>query len=360
MLQNNSYGIYLNFSNFSNISNNDISSNSNSGIFANNSNNNSFISNRVFNNSQYGFYFTASTANNLSLNNATNNTYAQYQFASGSNATFTGENRALQTPAAALDINITGGSNVTTLVGSLYNNLTTENITIFFDSAVNVSIKLLSNNSAAVAKARCSDPTAFEECNLVSFNGFNTVLNITNTSGTAALNLGIYFNPLEFNDSNERVTIKIGKYSNGWLEVGRTAFDGGGSVRYNGITTFSIFGAVAFKAKLASPQNSEQIKKLEMSASIQQICPGNTLKVELSSDTGPVADAPARLILYNPYEGLKQQKPTDVEGRVEFDLAAEKDGRYQIVSSKAGYAKPEDIFFDFFHCKENITKQSIW
>ncbi len=358
LYNNSASGLTLNGGTFSNVTSNNLYNNTLYGLYFTSSNNNTISSNRVYNNSQYGFYFTGSSSNNLTNNNATNNLFAQYQFIISSTATFTGPNYAFQTPAGALDLNITGGSNVTTLVGSTYNNFSNENLTIFFHNAINVSIKFLANSSAGAAKSSCS--TDFESCNLINFNGFNTVLNITSAAGSGRINLGIYFNASEFNDSMERTTVKIGKYSSGWLEVGRTVFDGSGSIRYDSITSFSLFGAVAFKAKLVPDKSSPGTPSLsiDFSHAAKLTCPGNLLELSTSPSVSGVL---VSLILYEPYQGLKQQKSTNEGGKVTFDLTNEKEGKYQIESSKTGYQKPADVFFDFVKCateQYNATQPS--
>ena len=346
-------------SNNNNLDSNIAYNNSDSGFIFQVAHNNNLTSNLAYNNSISGFAFSDSTGNNLSQNNATNNLGSQYQFEENSNATFTGTNRAFNTLLLlALDLNITGGSNVTTLVGSTYNNFSSENLTIFFHNAINVSVKFKSNDSAGAAKSLCSTETP-ESCNLISFNGYNTVLNISNTSGLATINLGIYFNASEFNDSNERTTVNIGKYSNGWLEVGRSVFDGSGSIRYDSITSFSLFGAVAFKGKFIPDRSSPGTPSLsiDFSTASKITCPGNLLELVVISNGKSISDVLVSLILYEPYAGFKQEKLTNAEGRATFDLTNEKQGKYQVESSKSGYAKPNDVFFDFVKCTAGVEPQ---
>ena len=341
---NSEVGIALDNSSNSNISNNIVYNNRLHGfLLQNGANNNVLISNFAYNNSQYGFVLNAVTGINLSQNNATNNLLAQYQFLQAANATFTGSNRVFQTPSAALDLNISGGSNVTTLVGSTYNNFTSENLTIFFHNAINVSIKFMTNNSAGAVNSLCSssDP---ESCNLVNFNGFNTILNISNTSGSATIDLGIYFNVSEFNDTIERTTVKIGKYNNGWLEVGRTVYDGTiGSVRLDGITSFSLFGAVAFKTKPNPVSTDASSSSSSTTVSYSQT--ENSVEIVADSEGNPVSNVVVRVILDTPYGGVVEEKTTDENGKVAFDLSQK--GSYKIDFTRPGHPKPDSITFDF-------------
>jgi len=340
----NSHGFILSSSSNNNLYTNTVYNNALHGfLLQSGSNNNVLISNFAYNNSQYGFVLNAVTGINLSQNNATNNLLAQYQFLQAANATFTGSNRVFQTPSAALDLNISGGSNVTTLVGSTYNNFTSENLTIFFHNAINVSIKFMTNNSAGAVNSLCSssDP---ESCNLVNFNGFNTILNISNTSGSATIDLGIYFNVSEFNDTIERTTVKIGKYNNGWLEVGRTVYDGTiGSVRLDGITSFSLFGAVAFKTKPNPVSTDASSSSSSTTVSYSQT--ENSVEIVADSEGNPVSNVVVRVILDTPYGGVVEEKTTDENGKVAFDLS--KKGSYKIDFTRPGHPKPDSITFDF-------------
>lgn len=65
----------------------------------------------------------------------------------------------------------------------------------------------------------------------------------------------------------------------------------------------------------------------------------------------PVSDVLVRLILYEPYEGLKQERTTDSQGKVVFDLSNEREGTYQLDISKSGYRKPDSVFFNFRQCR---------
>ena len=57
------------------------------------------------------------------------------------------------------------------------------------------------------------------------------------------------------------------------------------------------------------------------------------------------------MILYEPYQGFKRSKLTDKDGKAAFNMTNERDGKYQLDTSKNGYVKPDNVFFDFVHCK---------
>lgn len=293
-IENNTIGIYLNSSNLTNITDNILTRNTNTGVFLNYSYNNNvtnntarnnslfnyviFLSNdnnlsyNIANNSQigfnftrsnnnfinfnnlsyntnYGFYFTNSTGNNLSLNNATNpSSLAQYFFTRG-NATFTGINYALANLSTTTDLNITSDSNVSTKNSDgTFNNFTTDYGTIFFHAATNVSLKLMNRTDSGAAATGC---TGFSgTCTLVTVG--DNVVNITNTSASAVIDLGLYHDSTAASSS-----IYVARYSGGWSQVGQTVVSTT-TVRYDSITSFSTFAAVSF---LATSQTSNVVQE---------------------------------------------------------------------------------------------------
>ena len=218
------------------------------GLQANLSNYTNLTSNTVRDN-KYGFYLIA-TSVYLSGGQANNNTLAQYQFDTWSNVTFTGVNRALSTPSQALDLNITDRSNVTTLVDSTYNNFTTDFGSIFFDKAINVSMKVTNYTNAGLTTTGCTGFTG--TCTLISLS--NYIVNITNMSGTASMNLGIFYD-ITSNPANS--IFAMAKYNgSGWQEVGQTTIDtSNGSIRVDSLTSFSHFGIARFTQPSTPPSS---------------------------------------------------------------------------------------------------------
>ncbi len=101
-----------------------------------------------------------------------------------------------------------------------------------------------------------------------------------------------------------------------------------------------------------STNSTNQANATSESSSIGILCPENLLQIVIKSkDSKPVSDVEIRLILYEPYQGLKQQKVTDQDGKAVFNMSKELDGKYQLQFEKTGYLKPDDVFFDFVHCK---------
>ncbi len=269
LVQNNTYGIYLDYANYTNITNNNITRNTNTGLLLSFSNNVNISNNTFFNNtrigvnisrsvdtilnnnfanySQYGFNVIHSNRLNFSENNATNNSNSQYYFDFDSNATFLGVNRALNHTVNVSDIAIYGGSNITTRSGSTYNNFTTSFGTFFFDAATNVSMEAVSFANSGTTETGC---TGFDgTCTLITLRDF--VVNVTNNDNVATTDLGIYYDDSSGSSSSD---IYIGRYSgSGWNRTGQTSVDTTlKSVRYNGITSFSIFGAASFVATPAA------------------------------------------------------------------------------------------------------------
>lgn len=353
-IENNTYGIYVNQSNLINITGNNASNNQ-YGFYFDASHNNILSNNTAFNNSQTGFYFTAATGNNLTLNNATNNTLSQYSFLSSSNATFTGVNYAYGL-LSSLDLNITGGSNVTTLIGSSYNNFTTDYGSIFFHNAINVSIKLMNLSDSGVAKTVCS--TYGGTCTLITNN--NNVVNITNNSASATINIGMFYNVTEASVlgaiSGQISIAKNSSVTNAWLEVGQTTIDTTrSSVIYGPVTSFSTFGVVAFVPLPSAPISSSDTPTFPMYLLYSMICPGSQIEI-----TAPDSDILLRLLLIEDSNGLYQGEQantySDVAGKAVFDLNAP--GTYQVVGTRHGYA-PGSVIFDFNQCTQTSTNQTV-
>ncbi len=268
LIQNNTFGIYLDYANYTNITNNNVSRNTNTGLLLSFSNNVNVSNNTFFNNtrigvnisnsddtilinnlanySQYGFNVIFANRANFTGNNATNNSNFQYYFDWNSNITFTGVNRALDHAVNISDIGIYGGSNITTRVGSTYNNFTTSLGTIFFDAATNVSMEVITLANSGTTETGC---TGFSgTCTLITPD--DRVVNITNNDNSATINLGMYYDSSSVSSSN----LYIARYSgSGWNQTGQTSVDTTlRSVRYDGITSFSIFGLVNFVATAAT------------------------------------------------------------------------------------------------------------
>ncbi len=257
-------GFALNKSFANNVSFNYAYNNTVSGfLFYNNSDNNSVVSNHAFNNSQYGFFINKSSGINLSLNNATNNGHAQYHLTDAANTTFLEGNRALQTPAGALDINVSTSANITSLVGSTYHNFSNENSSIFFHNAINISIRILSNTSAGVPSVACT----YSGCRTIT--GGNSVINITNDSGSAPLTMGVYYN-LSATSALQRTILMANHNGSDWLIFGQSAIDTSlGSVRYDGISSFNTtFSILEFKNLMV---NSTQGCKVDAVANFTNI-----------------------------------------------------------------------------------------
>ena len=328
------------------ISNNTAYNNTQYGVYVIGDSSN-FTNNNVYNNSQYGFYFFSATDNNLSLNNATNNTLSQYQFDSNSTVTFTGINRALLTPSTGVDLNITSGSNVTTLVGSTYNNFTTSYGTIFFDNATNVTIKLMNLSDSGASSTGCSGFTG--TCTLLTTS--TNVVNISNASATGTIILGMYY---DTSSSPTSSNLYIGKYvtaNSGWQQVGQTAVDtANGTVRYGAITSFSTFGIVTFVASASTPSSDgTTVKSLEIDYDFT--CSDGSL--EVSTTKG----AEVSLVELSPTYITLEKKEADSDGKALFTIT--EDGTYKIRATKSGYRSEDKDNLEFNLCEEETPEPEL-
>ncbi len=291
-VKNTTIGIYFNYSSLANMSHNtvfEIQRGEGYGIFiANASNSNDLWNNSAYDNSVAGFAFSASVGNNLTGNNASNNTYVAYHFISGANATFTGTNFALLTPSSGLDLNVTGGGVVTTLVDSSYNTINTSYMTIFFSNAQNVSIKTMNLTDGSATTNVCS---AFSgSCTLVTFN--NNVVNVTNNSAGALMDIGIYYNTAA---GGVPGNIYVAKYSGGWQKVGQTAIDGTvGTIRYDSLTDFAspTFGVVNFHPHSTSSGTSQTSSPPPVEEEEEPLPPPEEPPVEIPPEEEPAPEPP--------------------------------------------------------------------
>ena len=306
--------------------------------------NSTLTSNYAYNSSGYGFYFAISTGNNLSSNNATNNSI-QYGIIDYSNITFTGINRALQTPSTGLDLNITNYSNVTTLVGSTYSNFTTSYGTIFFDNAINVTVKLMNLSDSGASSTGCGSVFT-GTCTLLTLS--NNIVNISNASATGTIILGMFYNT---STSPTSSNVYIGKYvtaNSGWNQVGQTAVDtANGTVRYGAITSFSTFGIVNFVAAPPPPPSDDTVvKSLEIDYDFT--CSDGSLEVSTTSG------AEVSLVELSPAYIQLEKKEADSDGKALFTIT--EDGTYKIRATKSGYRSEDKDNLEFSLCEEGTPE----
>lgn len=250
-IQNSTMGIYVNSSNSTNITYNQISVNTYAGIYLNRSPYTDVRNNHVATN-LYGYVFDRS-AGNITTSNASNNSLAQYHFINNANITLTGVNRALSTPTAALDFNISNSSNATTQVSTSFNDISTENLSFYFTNTTNVTIKVMGISLASVQETGCLGFVG--TCTLITNN--TNVINVTNANASTAydIQLGIYYNASTSADSAD---IFFASYFNGWNQL---------TTLSSGIPTTSrmarrlgtlpgTFGVVSFRATTSSSSAS--------------------------------------------------------------------------------------------------------
>ena len=315
------------------------------------SHNSTLSNNSAYNNSQSGFVFNNTSQINLSGNNATNNTLVQYQIIDYSNVTFTGTNRALLTPSTGLDLNITNGSNVTTLVSSTYNNFTTSYGTIFFDNARNVSIKLMNLSDSGASSTGCSIFTG--TCTLLTLS--NNLVNISNASATGTIILGMYY---DTSTSPTSSNVYIGKYvtaNSGWNQVGQTAVDtANGTVRYGAITSFSTFGIVNFVASSSPPSSGDSpVQSLEIDYDFT--CSNESLNGSLEVST--ISGAEVSLVELSPTYIQLEKKEADSDGKALFTIT--ENGTYKIRATKSGYTSAEEDNLEFNLCEEKTSEAEL-
>lgn len=102
------------------------------------------------------------------------------------------------------------------------------------------------------------------------------------------------------------------------------------------------------------PDDSSASKK-QLALAITKVCPDNILRINVQAGILGIDDANIKLIFSDNTFELKQEKTTDSNGTMIFNLTEEKDGEYYIEASKSGYLKAES-YFDFVHCGINQTE----
>ncbi|MFH1521165.1 MAG: hypothetical protein ABID61_05960 [Candidatus Micrarchaeota archaeon] len=102
--------------------------------------------------------------------------------------------------------------------------------------------------------------------------------------------------------------------------------------------------------------SSSSIKPLKIIAT--KNCPENLLTTNAQSSGDGVYGVNIKLIFSDNTFELKQEKTTDEDGTVVFNLTDEIDGKYYIEATRTGYLKSEN-YFEFYHCGVNQTNQTI-
>jgi len=292
------------------------------------SSNINFTNNTIYNGST-GFSISNSTGILLSNNTLTNHTGTSVALDSSANVTLV-NNQFLSNPSTSLDLNVSGGGNATTLVGSTYNNFTTSYGTIFFDNAINVTVKLMNLSDSSASSTGCSGFTG--TCTLLTLS--NNLVNISNASATGTIILGMFYNT---STSPTSSNVYIGKYvtaNSGWQQVGQTAVDTtNGTVRYGAITSFSTFGIVNFVASSSSPPSSDNPPNKKFDVSYTFSCESGSL------DVTSVKGARVRLIQISPDYFQVDEKEADSDGKTLFTIT--QSGTYRIRASKSGFIQDD-------------------
>ncbi|HLC68604.1 MAG TPA: hypothetical protein VJH24_02090, partial [Candidatus Bilamarchaeaceae archaeon] len=129
--------------------------------------------------------------------------------------------------------NITSFTDATT--NTSHNNLTTSYGSIFFHNAVNLTIKLMSLSDSSATTTGCAEFSA--TCTLITPG--NNVVNITNTSDSSSINLGMFYD----SSQEDRIAlINVSRYNitaSGWESRSRTNISSSEqSIRLDGINSF--------------------------------------------------------------------------------------------------------------------------
>jgi hypothetical protein len=79
---------------------------------------------------------------------------------------------------------------------------------------------------------------------------------------------------------------------------------------------------------------------------MESTCPGNILNVDAIASNGqPAPDIELRLVLYEPYQGLRALKHTDANGQTFFELT--RNGTYRIYINTDAYNHEQYEVFDY-------------
>ena len=320
-LENNTYGIYANLSNQTNITSNTASNN------------------------RYGFAFRGGTGNNLTSNTANNNSWVQYQLETGATATFTGNNFAYNTSSGALVFNISGGSSLTTV--SSYN-ITTDQLSLSFSNLENLSMVTSFISGTGVQEDRCGS-ASYSACRLVS-----ELVNFSAIGTGRADSVSVHYNASKTGGAIGEDQIYVGQWGDaGWSQLGRTGIDTGSNfVTYGPLTSFSYYGAVGF-ASASSSSTSGTGSGATDSLTISDpelTCPDNTVTFTAMSGSEEVDGFRIRVI--SDASGISEgEDTTDSNGEATIELT--RSGNYHTSTVPAsGYASPDEVQFSFTTCEE--------
>ncbi len=245
---NNNLSFYIFNSSNNNLTGNNATNNTESGFFLNFSSNNIILTNNNATGSKIGLRIINSTGASIINFTSVNNSQSQISLETGATANFSGLVNISDYNATNLDFNITDAS--------IFYDLELTNIITNFgyykiDNATNVTIKAMNLSSSGMDETTCDEDEIYANCTLLT-NSSN-VINITNTSATASLNLTMYFNISEYSDNATQIS--IGRNTGlGWINVGQSNIElVSGRIDYSPITTFSTFGVLRFEEDLEDP-----------------------------------------------------------------------------------------------------------
>ncbi|MFH2106037.1 MAG: hypothetical protein ABII22_02155 [Candidatus Micrarchaeota archaeon] len=339
---------YLNFTN-------NTAYNNNVGFNISTSNYLNLSNNTGYNNTYYNFGFSGSSAN-LSHNNVTNiSRGVGYQFDTRSNVSFAQNNYVWNRTAIGIDINISGGSAVTTYFNSIFNNLTTTNGSIFFDAAKELQIVVFSpSSSGALQDTTCADSASRNNCTRVTYYNKDYV-NLTANSVAPSILLGLYYNTSTDATTSDLAIGRIGLYitsGSAWEHLGVDTLDTSrGTVRKvltspevnTSSMTYGISNLILLSTSWVSSPSTTSTKSFTLSKEFD--CNTGKLTVE----TGGVSYVDVSLVETSPIYVLISMETTTADG-VEFTIT--QSGTYKLLAARSGYYSEQIVDMDLTLCSE--------
>jgi parallel beta-helix repeat protein len=210
---------------------------------------------------------------------------------------------------------------------------------VIFDSALGnlVNYTKLSLNDDVNASATYSISWAALPASPPKSSVAQKSVNITEVAGTAILDsITWHWNTAETSGYNE-ASFGIWEYnsSNNWTNMGATLSAAANTLNILNLDPGSIYAILADTVSVPAPSSGGSKSKKSLSAVSGQICPGDSIQVNVTSSDSALANAEVRLIYLPTFDVT--DKLTNSSGSAMFSAA--KSGDYKLVVDKSGYEK---------------------
>jgi hypothetical protein len=228
-------------------------------------------------------------------------------------------------------------------------NITTDNLTFGLASASNVWIRVANLSDAGLSNSSISSISGISgllSAEVVqSIDGTYYGLNISNTSSSASVAPGLYYNSSNISGYSTS-SLGIGRYDDSVWHFHPSSVDSSrSSVTSGAISSFSYFFPIIFSAQASGGSSARETPVLDTTFN----CSSGEIAVAAMSGSSPVSGLDIRLLRTTMVTQLVDEAKTDSQGRAVFKIG--NDGEYFIRSSSTSkYNSAESGPFELELC----------